>query len=137
MTVKNRAQGIALAKERAKNKELKIIEETEGDFYEAHIEYPSWQTWHIANQSGEMLRGVFYPDSKRHYVFLHRHECVEDIVATSIHESIHAGIFQCIEWEYDEMEKGMLLEKYLTRMDDTEEHNMIRIAVMPEEYFGE
>lgn len=137
MTVKNRALGRVNARERAKRKIIKPILETDGDFYEADVDYPSYQTWRITNQSGENFRGVFYSDSKRTYVFLHRHECIEDIIATSVHESIHAGIFQCVEWEYDELEKGKLLDKYMIRMDDNEEHNMIRIALLPEEYFGE
>ncbi len=130
MTVKNRSVGI-------KNARFNPVMETDGHFYVAEIDYPSHQTWRIANQSGESFRGVFYADSKRSYVFLHRHECVEDIIATSIHESIHAGIFQCLEWEFDELSNGKILDKDCIRMDDNEEHNMIRIALLPEEYFGE
>lgn len=137
MTVKNREAGRALAKSRAEKNKFKPILETEGDFYVADIDYPTYQTWRIFNQSGESYRGVFYSDSKRSYVFLHRHECIEDIIATSVHESLHAAIFQCTEWEFDELSLGKLLDKDLIRMDDNEEHSMIRIALLPEEYFGE
>ncbi len=137
MTVKNRASGIALATARSQKRTFKPILETEGDFYVAEIDYPSYQTFRLFNQSGEIYRGVFYADSKRSYVFLHRHECIPDIIATSIHECLHAAIFQCIEWELDDLAEGKLLDKNIVRMDDNEEHNMIRIALLPEEYFGE
>lgn len=137
MTIKNKASGLAIARARSLKRTPKPIYETEGDFYVAEIDYPSYQTWRIFNQSGEILRGVFYYDSKRSYIFLHRHECVPDIIATSIHESLHAGIFQCIEWELDDLAEGKILDKNIVRMDDNEEHNMIRIALLPEEYFGE
>ena len=137
MTVKNRASGIAIARARSEKRRFKPILETEGDFYVAEVDYPSYQTWRIFNQSGEIYRGVFYADSKRSYVFLHRHECIPDIIATSIHECLHAAIFQCIEWELDDLAEGKLLDKNIVRMDDNEEHNMIRIALLPEEYFGE
>ena len=70
-------------------------------------------------------------------MFLHRHECREDEISTSAHESLHAAIDQVREWEYDDFSLGKILEKDLLRMDDIEEHNMIRIALQPEEYFGE
>ena len=137
MTVKNRASGLAMARARSQKRVFKPILETDGDFYIAEIDYPSSQTWRLFNQSGEILRGVFYADSKRSYVFMHRHECIPDIIATSVHESLHAGVFQCIEWELDDLEDGKILDKDTTRMDDNEEHNMIRVALLPEEYFGE
>jgi hypothetical protein len=137
MTVKNRASGLAMARARSQKKVYKPILETDGDFYIADIDYPSFQTFRLFNQSGENLRGVFYADSKRTYVFMHRHECIPDIMATSEHESLHAGIFQCMEWELDDLTEGKLLDKDCIRMDDNEEHNMIRIALLPEEYFGE
>ena len=137
MTVKNRATGLAMARARSQKRIFKPILETKGDFYIADIDYPSYQNFRLFNQSGEILRGVFYGDSKRTYVFLHRHECIPDIIATSIHESLHAGIFQCMEWELDDLADGKLLDKDIIRMDDNEEHNMIRVALLPEEYYGE
>ena len=53
------------------------------------------------------------------------------------HENLHAAIFQLIEWEIDELTEEKLIEKYIIRMDDNEEHNMIRVALQEEEYFGE
>ena len=137
MTVKNRASGLAMARARSQKRIFKPILETKGDFYIADIDYPSYQNFRLFNQSGEILRGVFYGDSKRTYVFLHRHECIPDIISTSIHESLHAGIFQCMEWELDDLADGKLLDKDIIRMDDNEEHNMIRVALLPEEYYGE
>lgn len=137
MTVKNRSSGYQRARERARlRKTPKVIEEN-GDFYLEAPDYPSYHTWRLQNQSGEILRGVFYADSKRNYTFLHRHEVEEDWLSTTEHENIHSAIFQCIEWEIDEMADGKLLDKDSIRMDDNEEHNMIRIALQEEEYFGE
>lgn len=136
MTVRNKRSD-STHREQAKKRKLKIIDETDGDFYEAFIEFPSYQTWKLFNQSGEILRGVYYGETKRSYVFLHRHECPEDEIQTSIHESLHAAIDQCREWEYDDLNLGKILDKDLIRMDDTEEHNMIRIALQAERYFGE
>lgn len=121
----------------SKKRTPKVIEETDGDFYEAFIDFPSYQTWKLFNQSGEILRGVYYGDTKRSYVFLHRHECPEDEIQTSIHESLHAAIDQCREWEFDDLGLGKILDKDLLRMDDIEEHNMIRIALQAERYFSE
>lgn len=137
MTIKNRSEGISRAKERAKHHESTVITESDGDIYIAHVEYPNHHTFRVFNQSGETYRGVYYADSKRGYTFLHRHENIEDILSTTEHENLHAGIFQCREWEFDEIEEGKLLDKHVLRMDDNEEHNMIRIALQEEEYFGE
>ncbi len=132
MTVKNRASVYS----KKRTFQPKMIEE-KGDFYLETPDEPSYQTWRIQNQSGEILRGVYYGDSKRSYVFLHRHENIEDVLSTSEHESIHSAIFQCIEWELDDIQAGTMLEKDSIIMDDNEEHAMIRIALQEVEYFGE
>jgi hypothetical protein len=136
MTVRNR-RSTSDHKADARRRNLKLIDETDGDYYNADIDYPSYQTWKLFNQSGEILRGVYYGDTKRSYVFLHRHECPEDEIQTSIHESLHAAIDQCREWEFDDLGEGKLLDKDIIRMDDIEEHNMIRIALLADRYFGE
>ena len=137
MTVqRKKSKATMIVEAKSRKNDFKRIEETEGDFYEAVIEYPSYQTWRIANQSGEILRGVYYGDTKRSYIFMHRHECPEDEIATSVHESIHAAIDQCREWEFDDLSLGKILDKDLLRMDDNEEHNMIRITLQAERYFG-
>lgn len=116
---------------------LKPILEDEGDFYLETSNIPSYHTFRIFNQSGEILRGVYYADSKRNYTFLHRHECMEDVYSTTEHENIHAAIAQCKEWEETDIINAKMTEKYRLTMDDNEEHNMIRIALQEEEYFGE
>jgi hypothetical protein len=86
------------------------------------------------NQSGEILRGVYYSDSKRGYTFLHRHENKKDVLSTTEHENLHAAIDQCREWEFDDLANGKMLEKDMIFMDDMEEHNMMRIALWRDEY---
>jgi len=122
---------------KVRTRPLKPILEEDGDFYLETPELPSHHTWRLFNQSGEILRGVFYADSKRNYTFLHRHESMEDIYKTTEHENIHAAIDLIREWEQDELMENKMSDKWETRMDDNEEHNMIRVAVMPEFYFGE
>lgn len=135
MTVKNRALGLANARRRARSTVPKKILETEGYFYEADIDYPSYHTFSMNNQSGEILRGVYYADSKKSHTFLERHQVVEDVYSTTEHECLHAAIFQCLEWEYEELNLGELLESDMTRIDEREEHNIIRILLWEDEYF--
>ncbi len=137
MTVKNRAAGVQNARSRAKKRNYAPVMEDDGVAYSVDVDYPSFHTWRLFNQSGEILRGVCYSDSKRSYTFLHRHEVRGDWLSTTEHENLHSAIFQCVEWEYDEMAEGKLLEKDMIRIDDNEEHNMIRIMLQEEEYFGE
>jgi hypothetical protein len=127
LTVKNRGKRDYIPKQ---------ILELEGDFYIATNELPSYHTFRIFNQSGEILRGVFYADSKRNYTFLHRHECIPDVYKTTEHENIHAAIETIHEWETQELIDDTMVGKFELKMDDNEEHNMIRIALLPEEYFG-
>jgi hypothetical protein len=110
--------------------------ETEGDFYYADINDPSHHTFRLFNQSGEILRGVYYSDSKRSYTFLHRHENLADIISTTEHENMHAAIDQCREWEWDSLNLGEMLEADLLSMDDNEEHSMMRVAIWGSEYGG-
>lgn len=131
MTVKGRAGGIA----RMTRKRIpKMILETDGDFYQADIDYPSEHTFKMFNQSGESFRGVYYSDSKRGYTFLHRHENVPDVISTCEHENMHAAIDQCREWEWDDLNLGKMLESDMIMMDDMEEHNMMRYAIWGDEY---
>lgn len=136
MTVKNRSTGISNAIRRAKYQPKKILED-EGDFYEADIDYPSYHTFTMNNQSGEILRGVYYADTKNSHTFLERHQVIEDVLSTTEHENLHAAIFQCFEWEYEELYLGNIREKDVTRIDEREEHNIIRILLWEEEYFTE
>jgi len=139
MTVKNKILGIQIAERRAKARKYnpKLILEAKGDFYLQTPDYPSYSTFRMFNQSGENYRGVFYADSKRNYVFCQRHENIEDVLSTTEHENIHAAIFQCVEWEIEDLADDKLIEKYTIKMDDNEEHNMIRVAIWGEESFGE
>lgn len=137
MTVKNRTIGLANAQRRAKQHNPKIIMEDEGDFYVVEVDYPSYHTFVTNNQSGEILRGVYYADTKKGFTFLERHQVIEDILSTTEHENLHAAIFQCLEWEYDELEDMKLLEKHLTRIDERSEHDIIRLLLWEKEYFGE
>lgn len=115
-------------------KKPKIITESQGDVYMKQPEFPSSQTFKICNQSGENLRGCYYTDSKRNYVFLETHECIDDIYATSEHESLHSAIDICRTWEFEDVQDGKLREKHCMRMDDHEEHNIIRIILLADEY---
>jgi len=135
MTVKNRSIGLSNARRRAKTP--KKILETEGYFYEAEIDYPSEHTFTMNNQSGEIFRGVYYADTKLGHTFLERHQVIEDIESTTEHENLHAAIFQCIEWEFIELDFAKILESDLIRLDERQEHNLIRILLWEEEYFGE
>ena len=136
MTVRNKASGLANARIRAKR--LKpILEDIDGDYYVAHIDYPNYHTFEMNNQSGEILRGVYYADTKTGYTFLERHQVVEDVESTTEHENLHAAIFQCEEWELDDLEDGKMLEKDLVRVNDRTEHNIIRILLWESEYFGD
>ncbi len=134
MTVKNRAIGLANAMRRAQSHVPKKILETEGYFYEADIDYPSYHTFTMNNQSGEIYRGVFYADTKFGHTFLERHQVIEDVYSTTEHECLHAAIFQCLEWEYEELDKGELLDKDMIRIDERQEHNIIRIMLWEDEY---
>ena len=134
MTVKNRAAGLERMK---RTKTPTLILETKGDFYLAVLDLPSYHTFRIFNQSGEILRGVYYSDSKRGYTFLHRHENMADVFSTTEHENIHAAIDQCREWELDDLIDNTMISKHELHMDDNEEHNGMRIAIWEEEYFGE
>lgn len=80
---------------------------------------------------------MYYGDSRRNYTFLHRHEYLPEIFSTTEHENMHAAIDTIRDWELTEVMEDKLLSKHQLHMDDNEEHNMIRIALSPEEYFGE
>jgi len=135
MTVKNRAIGLANASRNAKR--LKpILENIDGDYYIADIPYPSYHTFVMNNQSGEILRGVYYADNKKGYTFLERHQVIEDVESTTEHENLHAAIFQCIEWELDDLQDGKMLDKDLFKLNDREEHNIIRIMLWENEYLN-
>ena len=134
MTVKNRAIGMANASRRSKTHIPKKILETEGYFYEAEIEYPTYHTFSMNNSSGEILRGVFYYDTKLGHTFLERHQVMEDIYSTTEHENLHAAILQCIEWEFDDLDKGWITEMDMVRCDERQEHNAIRILLWEDEY---
>ncbi len=137
MTVKNRTLGMLNASRRAKKRLKPILENIDGDYYIAHIDYPSYHTFVMNNQSGEILRGVYYADTKTGYTFLERHQVIEDVESTTEHENLHAAIFQCTEWELDDLEDGKILDKHLVRINERTEHNIIRILLWEEEYFGE
>ena len=115
----------------------KVIMEDEGDMYVIDVEYPSNQTFTITPQLADPYRGVFYPEDKQSYVHAGRHECIEDLISTCIHEGLHAAIFQCQEWEWEEMWNDDLTEKWTLKTNDRKEHYAIRIMLMAEDYFGE
>ena len=116
----------------------KIIMEDLGDIYVQEEEYPSYQTFKCVTESGETFRGVFYGEDKSSYVFLNRHENIFDIISTCNHESLHASIWQIMEWELNEMWNDTLTEKWSIKGNNNlKEHNAIRVMIMPEEYFGE
>ena len=113
----------------------KPILEDEGDFYLETPEYPSHQTFTITPQLGDPYRGIFYPDDKQSYVHCGRHEVIEDILSTCEHEALHAAIWQCSEWEFEEMWNDALTEKWSLKTNDRKEHYAIRIMLMEQEYF--
>ena len=115
----------------------KPILEDEGDFYLIEPEYPSHQTFTITPQLGDPYRGIFYADDKQSYIHCGRHEVIEDIISTAEHEALHAAIWQCIEWEFEDMWNNDLIEKWSIKTNDRKEHNAIRIMLMEQEYFSE
>jgi len=66
----------------------------------------------------ELLRGVYYWDSERSIIYLHRHEAIEDLINTCKHETIHHCIYQIII-EDDEGTGSLAL-------DIEQEHDIIR-----------
>ncbi len=119
-------------------KNPRVITENEGEVYLIDEEYPSHQTFKLFVESGETMRGVFYGEDKSSYVFLNRHENVEDIISTCVHEGLHAAIWTIVEWEYIEILNGYLIEKHSIKGNNNlKEHNAIRVMLMAEEYFGE
>lgn len=40
------------------------------------------------------VRGQYYPESNKSYIYLAKHECIEDIICSCVHETIHALIDQ-------------------------------------------
>jgi len=66
----------------------------------------------------ELLRGVYYWDSERSIIYLHRHEALEDLMNTCVHETIHHCIYQVII-EDDEGTGSLAL-------DIEQEHDIIR-----------
>lgn len=116
----------------------KVIMEDEGDFYLIEDIYPSSQTFRMTVESGETMRGVYYAEDKSSYIFLNRHENIEDVMSTCNHEALHAAIFQVIEWEYLEMLNDEITEKWSIKGNNNfKEHNAIRIMLWAPEYFGE
>lgn len=116
----------------------KVIMEDIGDIYVEEVQYPSHQTFKITTESGETFRGVFYTEDKSSYVFLNRHENIEDILSTCEHEALHAAIYQCMEWEFEEMWNDTLTEKWSIKGNNNlKEHNAIRVMLQEQEYFGE
>jgi len=118
-------------------KDPKMIMEDEGDFYMFTPEYDSHQDFTITPQLGETYRGVFYPEDKQSYVHVGRHENEEDIISTCVHESLHAAIYECVDWEMIEMLNAEIREKDTIKTNDRKEHYAIRIMLMVEDYFGE
>ncbi len=66
----------------------------------------------------ELLRGVYYWDSERSIIYLHRHETIEDLINTCGHETIHHCIYQIVI-EDDEGAGSLSL-------DIEQEHDIIR-----------
>jgi len=66
----------------------------------------------------EILRGVYYWDSEKSHIYLHKHERIEDLCNTCMHETIHHCIFK-ITIDDDE---GM----GTLSLDMEEEHDIIR-----------
>ena len=66
----------------------------------------------------EILRGIYYWDSERSLIFLSRHEVLEDLVNTCVHETIHHCIYQIVINEDEGL--GTLA------LDMEQEHDIIR-----------
>lgn len=66
----------------------------------------------------ELLRGVYYHETERSVIYLHRHESFEDIINTCVHETIHHCVNMIVQEEADE--GGGL------RIDGEQEHDIIR-----------
>lgn len=66
----------------------------------------------------ELLRGVYYWESDRSIIYLHRHETPEDLINTCVHETLHHCIADIIM--EDDEGAGSL------SMDIEQEHDIIR-----------
>ncbi len=97
---------------------LKNLARYVGDEYKCVGETSTFdQTFNIVGRE-ELLRGVYYAESERSIVHLHRHEAIEDIYNTCVHETIHHCIFKII----DEKDEGM----GSLMLDIEQEHDIIR-----------
>lgn len=75
------------------------------------------QTFEIVGKE-ELLRGIYYAETERSVIYLHRHEVIEDIYNTCIHEAIHHAIFSIVDSDDEGM--GSL------KIDIEQEHDIIR-----------
>ncbi len=76
------------------------------------------QDFQLQDRETGLIRGIYYPETRRSMVFLGRHESIEDLINTCVHETIHQCLFSLI-YEED--------AEYKTRLIDIhEEHDMIR-----------
>lgn len=74
------------------------------------------QTFHFLGKE-DLLRGIYYPETERSIVYLHKHETLDDLVNTCVHETIHHCIF------------GFTEEEDTFQIDIEQEHDIIRNMV--------
>lgn len=108
-------------------KELKIIEETDGDFYS--IDSKGYHQIVLFPSNGCSERGIYFYETKQGYTHASRHENLKDILSTTTHENIHQAIDLCHEWEIED-------EDEISHTDDISEHRIIRRMLWADEYLG-
>lgn len=103
----------------------RAITESDGEFYKGKSDFVSDIT--IAPQSGCTERGLYFPQSKTAYTHASRHENIDDLISTTVHESLHGAIDLILEWESEDDDKETIL-------DDRKEHRIISVLLNPDWY---
>jgi hypothetical protein len=71
-----------------------------------------------------MVRGIFHSESYRSVVYAGRHESIQEIIDTCVHETIHGVVQESI----DDLEENEL------KIDIEQEHNAIRYMMWADEF---
>ena len=96
-------------------KELKIIEETDGDFYS--IDSKGYHQIVLFPSNGCRERGIYFYETKQGYTHASRHENLKDILSTTTHENIHQAIDLCHEWEIEDEDEKERLKKLIQKIN--------------------
>ena len=75
-----------------------------------------FQDIRVMNYQDSSEYGVTYPERKKSWVTLHRHESMDNIINTMNHEALHMAIRDDMGCDLDEMK----------HMDGEEEHELMK-----------